>query len=184
MRRITDADEFRCGRVALRLVRPDDCNERYLQWLKDGAVNRYLETRWTEQSLESIVHFVAAARAAQDSYLFAIIQRPPGRHIGNIRLGPINAHHGYGDISYFIGERDLWGQGYATEAIRCATDVGFRVLGLHRLQAGVYAENVASARALERVGYVLEGRFRRQLRSGEGWEDHLWYGLLGDEFKA
>ena len=40
------------------------------------------------------------------------------KHIGNIKLGPINWIHRYGDISLLIGDKDYWGKGIATEAIR------------------------------------------------------------------
>ncbi|MFQ5890824.1 MAG: GNAT family N-acetyltransferase [Gemmatimonadota bacterium] len=184
MSKIGDEDWFHSERLLLRLVTPEDCGERYLSWLCDERVNRYLETRWSEQTIESIGEFVAEMRASEENHLFAIVKRDAREHIGNIKLGPVNANHGYADISYFIGDPRMWGKGYATEAIRTATVIGFDVLGLHRLQAGVYKTNVGSTRALEKVGYRLEGRFRKQLRAEDGWQDHLWYGLLREEFKG
>lgn len=170
--------------VMLRLATLDDCTERYCAWLNDPLVNRYLETRWREQTLDSIREFVTAMLAAPDSYLFAIVQRATGDHVGNIKLGPVNPHHLHADVSYFIGDRRCWGQGLATDAIRVASGFGFSRLGLHRLQAGVYASNVGSARALEKAGYTREARFRDQLRGVDGWEDHVWYGALCDEWQV
>ena len=46
MRKISDNDEFVSGRLLLRLVRPQDCTERYLGWLRDPEINQYLETRY------------------------------------------------------------------------------------------------------------------------------------------
>lgn len=175
---------LRTPRLVLRLVTEEDCTARYLGWLTDPQVNRYLETRWSEQSIGSIREFVRAMLASEHSYLFAILERGGVDHIGNIKLGPIHPHHRYADVSYFIGERSRWGMGYATEAIQAVTWFGFTVLGLHRLQAGLYQENTGSARALEKAGYQFEGRLRGQLRTPDGWEDHLWYGALCDEWVA
>lgn len=180
MRLIAPGQALKGGRVRLRLIEEADCTSRYLAWLEDPLVNRNLETRWSPQSLESILGFVRAAAASADSYLFGILV--DGRHIGNIKLGPIDARHSYADVSYFIGERGEWGKGYATDAIVAVTWFAFTVAGLHRVQAGVYAENPGSARALEKAGFVLEGRFVRKLKGHEGWQDHLWYGLTREDW--
>ena len=177
--------EFLDGsRTRLRLVELSDCGPRYLSWLSDPEVNRYLETRWQPQTEESIRSFVAAMQADPWSYLFCIIDRQDGRHVGNVKLGPVSPRHLCADVSYFIGERSCWGRGLASEAIGLATDFGFRFLDLNRVQAGVYGSNLGSVKALERNGFRAEGCWRRQLRSGQEWEDHLWFGLLREEWQA
>lgn len=183
VRVIDDAEEFEVGKVRLRLVRLSDCTPAYVGWLQDPLVNQYLETRWSTQDLVAVREFVSATRARADSYLFAIIERATNEHVGNAKIGPVNANHGYADISYFIGDRRAWGRGLATDAIRGVSQLGFERLGLARVQAGVYEGNVASSRALEKAGFRLEGRLRHQLRSAAGREDHLWYGLLPGELR-
>ena len=177
--------EFLDGsRTRLRLVESSDCGPRYLSWLRDPEVNRYLETRWQPQTEASIRSFVAAMQADPWSYLFCIIDRQDGRHVGNVKLGPVSPRHLCADVSYFIGERSCWGRGLASEAIGLAADFGFRSLALNRVQAGVYSSNLGSVKALERNGFRAEGCWRRQLRSGQDWEDHLWFGLLREEWEA
>jgi len=170
-------------RVELRTIALEDCTEAYVAWLRDPEVSQYLETRWTEQTLETVKAFVQQCRESLDTYLFAICERQAGKHIGNIKLGPINRAHSFADVSYFVGDKSAWGKGFATEAIALVTDFGFRELGLHRLQAGTYASNVGSARALQKVGYRKEGTLRGKLRNDGGWEDHVWYGLLAEDWK-
>ncbi|HEY1157453.1 MAG TPA: GNAT family protein, partial [Arthrobacter sp.] len=93
--------------------------------------------------------------------LFAgIFLREGDRHIGNIKLGPINVHHRRADIGLLVGDRACWGKGYASEAIAILSDFAFGRLGLHRLTAGMYAENEGSARAFEKAGYAREGLLR------------------------
>lgn len=177
--------EFLDGsRTRLRLVELSDCGARYLSWLRDPEINRYLETRWQPQTEASIRSFVAAMQADPWSYLFCIIDRSDGRHVGNVKLGPVSPQHLCADVSYFIGERSCWGRGLASDAIGLAADFGFRFLGLNRVQAGVYGSNLGSIKALERNGFRAEGCWRRQLRSGQGWEDHLWFGLLREEWQV
>jgi [ribosomal protein S5]-alanine N-acetyltransferase len=170
--------------VSLRPISLDDCTERYVNWLRDPEVNRYLETRWVEQTLESVRAFVIAVDREPTSHLMAITDAESDRHIGNIKIGPIRSHHNYADLSYFIGDRDYWGRGYATEAIQLAIRLGFERLGLHRLQAGTYATNVGSARALEKAGFIRDAILHRQVLGPSGWEDRVCYRVLEEEWQA
>ena len=61
--------------------------------------------------------------------------------------------------------RDVWGQGYATEAARALVAFGFQELGMHRIYAFCDTDNAASARVLEKTGLQREGRLR-QPRAG------------------
>lgn len=180
LKKIAPTELLSGNRIILRLVTAEDCQLHYLNWLNDPLVNCYLETRWRPQTLTSILEFVQQMLVDPDNYLFAIVQARTNKHIGNIKLGPINWPHRYADISYFIGERAEWGQGYATEAIQLITQFGFAVLQLHRLQAGLYASNLGSAKALAKAGYVREASFKQQLLGPNGWEDHLWYAKLAE----
>jgi RimJ/RimL family protein N-acetyltransferase len=166
--------------VILRECRENDCNTIYLSWLNDPNVNKYLETRWTEQTLEKIISFVSEIHKSDHSILFAIIYCDNNTHIGNIKLGPIHPHYNYADVSYFIGDCNYWGKGIATEAIKLVKDYAFDVLGLHRVQAGLFEENVGSKKALEKAGFILEGRQRKQLRINENdkWQDNLIFGAV------
>lgn len=172
-------------RLILRPLVDDDCGERYCSWLNNPEVNTWLETRWATQDLVSIKRFVSLSNGSPDVLLLGIFRDRDELHIGNIKLGPINRHHACADVSYFIGEQSAWGQGYATEAIRLVLKFAFQTLGLHRVQAGCYAANVASTRALLKSGFKAEGTWRKQLKSADGiWQDHLWFGVLAEEWSA
>lgn len=168
--------------VLLRVVTVEDCTPRYLGWLCDPQVNRFLETRWHEQSMDSIRQFVSGQLQRSDSWLFAIIDLSDDSHIGNIKVGPRDLNHNNAELSFFIGERNRWGKGLATDAIGVAVRFAFSIWGVHRLQAGVYSTNVGSMRALEKAGFRHEGRLRKHLTGDAGNEDLILYGLLSDEW--
>jgi RimJ/RimL family protein N-acetyltransferase/methionyl-tRNA formyltransferase len=170
--------------ICLRPITLDDCTERYVEWLNNPEVNQYLETRWEKQTKETVVKFVSNMINSQDTYLFSIIENQSRMHIGNIKLGPVNPHHSCAYVSYFIGEQSMCGKGYATEAVKLITEFGFRKLGLYRIEAGIYANLIASKRVLEKAGYICEGTLRNQLKTNEGSrEDHLLYGLINEDWE-
>ena len=80
-------------------------------------------------------------------------------HIGNIKLGPINFIHKFAEISYFIGEKELWGKGYTTkEIIKIA-----RKKKLKKLKAGLYEMNLGSKKVLEKNGFIKEGVLKSEI---------------------
>ncbi|MFA7249774.1 MAG: GNAT family N-acetyltransferase [Dehalococcoidia bacterium] len=78
-----------------------------------------------------------------------------------------DVNRGTAEIGYWLAEPH-WGRGIMTEAARAITAYGIERLSLRRIEAGVFERNLASARVLEKAGYVLEGRLRRAvIKDGE-----------------
>jgi RimJ/RimL family protein N-acetyltransferase len=76
-----------------------------------------------------------------------------------------------------------WGNGYATEIVKSVIDFGFNTLKLHRIEAGVAVDNIASIKVLEKVGMQREGRKRKILPLADGWSDNYGYAILREDFK-
>jgi len=83
------------------------------------------------------------------------------------------------EIGYWLGEAH-WGRGLTTAAVRRFTDYAFATFDLCRIYAGVFAWNPASARVLEKAGYVLEGRLRRAAVKDGRVVDSLVYATVRD----
>lgn len=182
--------------VVLRPLTEEHVSPGYVAWLNDPDVSRYLETRFALQSLEAVLAFVKKAVESPVDHLFGIFLATQERHVGNIKVGPVDLQHSRADVSLFIGEKELWGCGLASDAIRCASWFGFKVLGLRKLEAGCYEENIASCKAFQGCGYSIEGILRDHLLlegkssartclglTQEDWRRQSWCNepiLLGD----
>lgn len=165
-------------RIYMREVRPSDVNENYYRWMNDPEVARYLESRFYPNSMEGIKDFVTGKLADRESVLFAIVLKEDDRHIGNIKIGPINWVHRLADIGLMIGEKDCWGKGFATEAIKLITDYGFRTLNLHKITASCYGNNAGSAKAFIKAGYAEEGIRPSQYFCEGKYEDLVLLGII------
>jgi RimJ/RimL family protein N-acetyltransferase len=155
----------------------------YVRWFADMEVTRYLlfrfpltekgEAEWFEQTAKD-PHKVVWAIAAQAS----------GRLVGATSLDNINWRDRRAESGTLIGEKDEWGKGYASEAMRLRTRYAFRELGLNKVVTTVYGGNDASRRGLERAGYRQCGTFRRHVLVDGDWRD-VWIGeILKDEWEA
>ena len=168
-------------RLVLRGVVQADVTVRYRDWLNDPEVNRHLETRHEPQTLETIAEYVQSISNAADQRFWAICLKDTGAHIGNIKLGPISSEHRNASVSLFIGEKALWGRGYAADAIGLVCDHAFGALELHKLRAGAYADNAGSIRAFEKCGFRVEGRLREQAYSDGHYVDVILLGRLAHD---
>ena len=173
-------DRLEGDAIFLRPIGIDDVKANYVRWLNDAEVTRFLETR-RPQTVETIREFVERVNASDDQFLFGIILKQDGRHIGNIKIGPVKARHRLADVTLLIGERDCWGQGIATDAIRTMARFGFEKLQLSKLTASMYERNVGSIRAYLRAGFVQEGVRRKHYIIDGKPTDVIELGLCADD---
>src|SRR6267142_6882373 len=86
-------------------------------------------------------------------------------------------------LGYYVGA-PFAGQGYMTEAIELILRYAFEHLKLHRLEANIQPENLASLALVKRAGFVREGYSRRYLRIGRRWRDHERWAIIAEDWKA
>lgn len=142
---------------------------------------------WTERTPEDVQAFVERQIRNQKArprikFQVAITLKENGRLIGNCGVRMESPDSFEGDIGYEL-DPAYWGRGCATEAARAMATFGFETLKLHRIHAHCIADNVASARVLEKVGLRQEGRLRdKEQFKGRYW-DVLLYGMLESEWQ-
>ena len=81
------------------------------------------------------------------------------------------------EIGYWLGE-EFWGRGIATEALVAVTGHAFSNYDICRLYAHVFDWNGASARVLEKAGYVFEGRMSKSVTKDGQTIDQLMYATI------
>ena len=82
----------------------------------------------------------------------------------NIEDNSNGRHPGSRELGYWYG-RPFWGRGYATEAAQAMVEHAFEVLGAKALTSGVYVDNPASRRVLDKLGFRRVGTSERNCRS-------------------
>jgi [ribosomal protein S5]-alanine N-acetyltransferase len=169
--------------VFLRPLEHTDLNERYLGWLNDHEVTRYTETGTFPSTAEDLENYYRAVTGSRNDVILAIVDKESGRHIGNVKLGPIHWIHRTAALGILIGEKEFWGKGVGLEATRLMAEYGFERLNLHRIDLGVFAEHEAAVRCYEKAGFKVEGRMREDLFQDGQYKDRLWMGLLRSEYK-
>jgi len=133
---------------------------KYIDWLNDQDVNRYLFTGRIPISKEEITN-----RNDGNNIMFAIMCKLSAdgdalveeefysEFIGTISLNGIDWIIRKGEIGYMIGEKSHWGAGIATEAVKLVSDYALNRLNLHKVEAGVVEGNIGSIKVLEKNGF-------------------------------
>lgn len=102
-----------------------------------------------------------------NEWVWAINESGSPKLIGSVSLMPRDGSD-VAELGYWLS-RDYWGRGLITEAARLVVDYGFKSLQLACITSGCFKDNVASARVLEKLGFVANGRSKRPgpARSGD-----------------
>ena len=156
-----------------------DISKEYQNWLNDFEVQRYTEQKYKKHSLADVRNFVREKNKSKNEFLYGIFLKKNNLniHIGNIKLGPINFTHKSAQISYFIGEKELWGNGYTTLAIKEIIKIA-KKKGVKKLKAGLYEPNIGSEKVLIKNGFKIEGKFKSEIiYKGKRFNLH-WFGKI------
>jgi RimJ/RimL family protein N-acetyltransferase len=170
---------LRGDRVRLVPAEPARHLENALHWLNDPAVVACLDqfcgvTRRQEEA------FFEHATTRRDADLHWAILDPDGRHVGFIGLHQIDWRNRSASGGIVLGERDAWGKGFATDAVRTRTRFAFDQLGLHRIEG--HTINPAMRRVYEKCGYRHEGTARQKRWRDGAWRDVALYAILDVDY--
>lgn len=83
------------------------------------------------------------------------------------------------ELGFWLGE-PFWGRGIMSEAVGELTRCAFGVFDLERVFAEPFASNRASARVLEKAGFVCEGRLRASIFKDNKRLDSFLYARVRD----
>jgi len=115
--------------------------------LRDGFPSPY-----TSRDAE---RFIALATAPDSRNLVLAIE-VDGQACGGIGIHPLeDIYRRTAEIGYWLAE-PYWGRGIMTDAVRAIVPVAFDRYDLARIQAGIFSNNAASMRVLEKSGFIRE----------------------------
>lgn len=176
---------IRTERLELRPARDEDI-DRVLEYRNLPAVTRWL--LHTEVDRDSVR--AAWRRTAEDPDDHSVAVTLDGLVIGTVSLVVADGMGQPGmptrteaDLGYTF-DPAYGGRGYATEAVTAMVAHAFDRLGVRRITAGCFADNLPSVRILEKVGMRREQHGVGDSWHAElGWVDGYTYALLAETWR-
>ena len=150
----------------------------------DAFVLRYWDSSPWSDTARAQRFLVACRQVAEDGTgaRVAMERLSDGAFLGWCGLTRWNPDHRSASLGYCLGA-EAWGHGYATEAAGALLQWAFETLDLNRVQAETDTRNVASARVLEKLGFVREGTLRQDCVVDGVVSDSWVFGLLRREWQ-
>ncbi len=144
-------------------------NPRIAAMMRDAFPSPY--------TLEDAHRFIKMATGSTPNLFLAIEVK--GDAVGGIGIHPLDdVKRGFAEIGYWLSE-SIWGKGIVTDAVRSLVPVAFKRYDIVRLQAGIFSNNPASMRVLEKCGFIREAVHRNAITKNGILLDEVMYVHFG-----
>ena len=154
----------------------------YTKWLNDEEISKGInqvhniitenfEKNWIEHAYD------------KGRYQFEIVLSEKDKAIGICGLELTNNISKRYHIVCFIGEKEYWNKGYGTEAIKLLTKFAFEILNAHSIYSTIYSFNIASLKAVKKVGFKEVGRFSESVYYNMSYHDEIMIEILKKDYK-
>lgn len=178
------ATRIETDRLILKALEYHDAAD-LLAIFSDHEVMKYWNTEpWsTIEDANSFITDSSEAMEADKSITLGVYLKETRSLIGKVLLFNYDKESKRAEIGFGIS-RNFWGKGMIPEAGSALIEYAFHTLKLRRIEAEIDPDNTASARTLERLGFIKEGHLRQRWEINGVVSDSALYGLLADDLKS
>ena len=151
------------------------------EFLQAVRASRVLHRPWISAPASTAQYRAYLKKMAQPAnHAYLVCRRDTGAIIGvinltNVILGPFRS----GYLGYYAFAAQAR-HGFMREGLRAVTRHAFGTLKLHRLEANVQPDNLASLALVRACGFRQEGYSPRYLKIGGRWRDHERWAIRAD----
>jgi ribosomal-protein-alanine N-acetyltransferase len=177
----------RAGAVGLRPLRRSDGDRwQQIRLRNEAAISPWDATssltwaqRHTPAQWRSHRSLLIAAARRGEVLPFAITLA--GQFVGQVTIGGVQRGALRSAwVGYWV-DAEVASGGIATAAVALAVGHALGPAGLHRIEATIAPENVASQAVVAHVGFRQEGYLQRYLDISGAWRDHLLFAVTREE---
>jgi ribosomal-protein-alanine N-acetyltransferase len=178
----------RTRRLVLRPYRPAD----YQTWY-DAYVNRLPRQnkydrepskpeKCSKREFLNVINRHEKLAANDKVYIYPVFDRKSGVLVGAIDIAIlIRENYQLANLGYQIHNRH-WQKGFGSEATRAGIFIAFDDLKIHRLEAAINTDNVASIALAQSIGMHCDGVRKHYLFEDNCWVDHVIFSAIPEDF--
>lgn len=144
-----EINKFYSKRTFLHSLKESHATEEYCIWLKDPVVNEFLNTR--DATIEELKDYIKSKNESNNALLLGIFCRKSDKHIGNVKLEPIE--DGVATFGILIGDKDYWHKGFGLEVTDRVLEYAFNDLKVKTVRLGVLKGHKRAIRLYETIGF-------------------------------
>jgi [ribosomal protein S5]-alanine N-acetyltransferase len=172
------------SRLVLRPLRHEDVQAFFAIWSDAEAMRYFSFSAMThlDQATDRVARLLKTSDEGKDLGCVVTL-KTTGEAIGKCDLFHVDEQCRRAEIGFSL-QRRHWGRGYMAEAASAVIEHAFGTLDLRRIEADIDPRNAASARLLERLGFLHEGLLRERWLVGDEVSDSALYGLLARDYQS
>ncbi|QSO45659.1 GNAT family N-acetyltransferase [Alicyclobacillus mengziensis] len=155
----------------------------YYQWRQDDEVmywatgEPYMSSLISEEAFMKRYDTDVLESRQQESGMLGIFTETDD-FIGEISYRDMDLVAGTAVIGIMIGNKDFWGKGYGTDAVRTMCQFLFDRFRLRRLQLDTWSGNERAIKSYLKIGFQIEGTLREAVLVKGVPTDQVVMGLL------
>lgn len=178
-----NAEKFTGKLVRLAALDIEKVPEIWARWNRDSEYQQLLD--WGPSKIYTMSQIKEwLEKSGSRSCCFSIHSLEDDQVIGFVELDGLNFTGGDGWVGIGIGERDFWGKGYGTDAMRVLLRFAFEELNLNRVSLNVFEYNERAIKSYQKIGFQIEGRQRQALNRFDRRWDLIYMGILRSEWQT
>lgn len=149
-------------RLILRAPAEEDANQIFQNWASDAKTNRYVSWNAHKDVDDTLEYINTCLTDIHDGgYHWIVELKSTHELIGDISIIHISQNHSNCEVGYCYGSK-YWGNGYATEALRCVLEFMLNDVGVHLVEAKYYSNNPASGKVMKKSGMRYDATLRER----------------------
>ena len=178
-------DEFpvlESSRLSMREILISDKQKLFELW-GNPLVNQYTDFPGLDDP-EVVSKFIEMAQErfmTKNGIRWALILKDEGLLIGTMGYNRWVTRFGNIAVLGYDLDPDYWRKGYSFEAGQIVVDYGFNLMKVHRIEADIDPQNIASEKLLLKLGFQLEGTHRERFFFGGKFQTSAMYSRLSTD---
>ncbi len=133
-------------------------------------------------TLEEEQKWFEKVSSTNDTYNFAIETLKDSRYIGGCGVNKVDWKNSVVTVGIFIGDKDYWGKGYGTDAMKILIRFIFEQMNVNKVKLHVYSFNERALKSYKKCGFVKEGVLRQEIFKDGKYHDIIAMGILREEY--
>ena len=161
--------------IKLKKATMRDLSLTWIGWLNDKEVNKFSKKKNKNHSYKSQKNYLKEILTDNTKLLFMLIY--DNRKIGTLLISKISKVNKNCEISYLLGEKNLWNKGLGTKLINLVVQYIFKKMNLKKIYAGVRSDNISSQKILKKNNFKLEANLKNHFFVNKKYFDYYIFSL-------
>ncbi len=161
-------------KVVLRAYREDDIDIA-LKLVNDKELKKFLVnfipfpmSKWEEEE------WIKSQKSNKEgTYNFAIEDIETNKYIGGCGINSVDWLTRVAVVGIMIGDKDYWGKGYGTDAMKVLIDFIFNDMNINKIRLSVFSFNERAIKSYEKCGFEVEGVLKNEIFKDGKYYDEI-----------